>query len=140
MEWIQRLLESGTTPIVTAFLLGLLTAISPCPLATNIAAVGFIGKDIDDVFGIEGFSFVGSSENVGMAFIRLKPWDERDITVPEFIQQANPDILYVVDRTAVMERRPVMTAENLATGEVDAGFMNLTQALADEWLRGRVKP
>jgi len=48
MEWIQRLLESGTTPIVTAFLLGLLTAISPCPLATNIAAVGFIGKDIDD--------------------------------------------------------------------------------------------
>ena len=32
----------------TAFLLGLLTALSPCPLATNIAAVGFIGKDIED--------------------------------------------------------------------------------------------
>ena len=28
MEWIQRLLESGTTPIVTAFLLGLLTAMA----------------------------------------------------------------------------------------------------------------
>ena len=48
MEWIQRLLESCTTPIVTAFLLGLLTAISPCPLATNIAAIGNIRKDIDD--------------------------------------------------------------------------------------------
>lgn len=32
----------------------------------------------------------------------------------EFIQQANPDILYVVDRTAVMEHRPVMTAEQMA--------------------------
>ena len=32
----------------------------------------------------------------------------------EFIQQANPDILYIVDRTAVMERRPVMTADAIA--------------------------
>lgn len=31
----------------------------------------------------------------------------------EFIQQANPDILYVVDRTAVMERRPVMNAASM---------------------------
>jgi iron complex transport system substrate-binding protein len=31
----------------------------------------------------------------------------------EFIQQANPDIIYVLDRTAVMERRPVMTAEQM---------------------------
>ncbi|QCO00100.1 siderophore ABC transporter substrate-binding protein (plasmid) [Azospirillum argentinense] len=31
----------------------------------------------------------------------------------EFIQEANPDILYVVDRTAVMERRPVLNAETL---------------------------
>jgi multidrug efflux pump len=27
-----------------------------------------IGKDIDGVFDVEGFSFVGQSENVGMAF------------------------------------------------------------------------
>lgn len=45
---LQTLLESSTTPPLTAFLLGLLTALSPCPLATNIAAIGFIGKDIDD--------------------------------------------------------------------------------------------
>ena len=48
MEWIQQLLDSGTTPLITAFLLGLLTAVSPCPLATNIAAVGFIGKNIEN--------------------------------------------------------------------------------------------
>ena len=33
--------------MITAFLLGLLTAVSPCPLATNITAIGFIGKDIE---------------------------------------------------------------------------------------------
>lgn len=46
MEYLQNLLESSTVPILTAFLLGLLTAISPCPLATNIAAVGYISKDM----------------------------------------------------------------------------------------------
>ncbi|MCK7519997.1 MAG: hypothetical protein MZV64_20865 [Ignavibacteriales bacterium] len=35
-------------PWVTAMVLGLMTAISPCPLATNITAVGFIGKDIEN--------------------------------------------------------------------------------------------
>ena len=48
MEWLQTLLDSSTTPVLTAFLLGLLTAISPCPLATNITAIGYIGKDIED--------------------------------------------------------------------------------------------
>ena len=48
MEWLQDLLDNSTTPILTALLLGLLTALSPCPLATNIAAIGYIGKDIED--------------------------------------------------------------------------------------------
>lgn len=48
MEWLQTLLDSSTTPALTAFLLGLLTAVSPCPLATNIAAIGFISKDIEN--------------------------------------------------------------------------------------------
>lgn len=45
MDWLQTLLDNSSTPLLTAFLLGLLTALSPCPLATNIAAIGFIGKD-----------------------------------------------------------------------------------------------
>ncbi|TCK09277.1 siderophore ABC transporter substrate-binding protein [Marinobacterium mangrovicola] len=32
----------------------------------------------------------------------------------EFIHQANPDILYIIDRTAVMERRPVMRADQMS--------------------------
>lgn len=48
MDWLQTLLDNSSTPTLTAFLLGLLTALSPCPLATNIAAIGFIDKDIED--------------------------------------------------------------------------------------------
>lgn len=47
MDELQILLDNSSIPAVTAFLLGLLTALSPCPLATNIAAIGFISKDIE---------------------------------------------------------------------------------------------
>ena len=47
MEVLQNLLENSQFPILTAFILGLMTAISPCPLATNITAIGFISKDIE---------------------------------------------------------------------------------------------
>lgn len=48
MEYLQTLLDNSETPVITAFLLGLLTALSPCPLATNITAIGFISKDISN--------------------------------------------------------------------------------------------
>lgn len=48
MEILQAWLDASDMPVITAFLLGLLTAISPCPLATNITAIGFISKDIED--------------------------------------------------------------------------------------------
>jgi len=47
MDFLQSLLEQSSVPAITAFILGLLTAISPCPLATNITAIGFISKDLD---------------------------------------------------------------------------------------------
>jgi len=43
---INSLIGGYNIPILTAFFLGILTSISPCPLATNIAAVGFLSKDI----------------------------------------------------------------------------------------------
>ena len=46
MEYLHQLLESSSTPFWSALILGLMTAISPCPLATNITAIGFISKDI----------------------------------------------------------------------------------------------
>ena len=48
MEVLQNFLDGSNFPLLTALLLGLMTAISPCPLATNITAIGFISKDIED--------------------------------------------------------------------------------------------
>ena len=45
-EYLSNLVGNSTFPVVTAFALGLMTAISPCPLATNITAIGFISKDV----------------------------------------------------------------------------------------------
>jgi len=46
MEVLQNFLESSQLPVLSAFVLGLMMAISPCPLATNITAIGYISKDI----------------------------------------------------------------------------------------------
>lgn len=51
--------ESILIGIFSALWLGILTSISPCPRATNIAAVSFIGKKIGSTRGIllAGFSY-----------------------------------------------------------------------------------
>lgn len=46
MDVINSLIDHYNLPMLTAFLLGILTSISPCPLATNITAVAFVSKDI----------------------------------------------------------------------------------------------
>lgn len=46
MDFLQSLLENYNIPVLSAFILGLMTAISPCPLATNITATAFISKNI----------------------------------------------------------------------------------------------
>jgi len=48
MDFFQSLLENYNIPILSAFVLGLMTAISPCPLATNITATAFISKNISN--------------------------------------------------------------------------------------------
>ena len=45
-EFLNNLYGNTSIPVVSALVLGLLTAISPCPMATNITAIGFIGKDL----------------------------------------------------------------------------------------------
>ncbi len=48
IEYLQNIAYNSDFPIPAAFFLGLLTAISPCPLATNISAIGFISKDLEN--------------------------------------------------------------------------------------------
>lgn len=44
VEGIQELLAGSGLPVLSAFLLGLLVSLSPCPLATNVAALAYLGK------------------------------------------------------------------------------------------------
>ena len=45
---VQQLSESLNIPVLSALFLGLLTAISPCPMATNIAAVAYVSRRVTD--------------------------------------------------------------------------------------------
>jgi cytochrome c-type biogenesis protein len=73
MDFLTQLFSASTMPWLSAFLLGLMTAISPCPLATNITAVGFISKDIENrnrVFFNGLFYTLGRAVSyTGLAFI-----------------------------------------------------------------------
>jgi cytochrome c-type biogenesis protein len=48
MDFLTNLIDNSSMPWLTALILGLMTAISPCPLATNITAIGFISKDLEN--------------------------------------------------------------------------------------------
>ena len=47
METLQLLLDQSHMAWLSALLMGLITALSPCPLATNIAAIGYLSKHIE---------------------------------------------------------------------------------------------
>lgn len=49
MELINALIDNYNIPLLTAFLLGVLTSISPCPLATNLTAIAYISREIKTV-------------------------------------------------------------------------------------------
>lgn len=54
-------MEEWTVALISAFWFGVLTSISPCPLATNIAAISFVGRRVDSpqkVF-ISGLLYTG---------------------------------------------------------------------------------
>lgn len=48
MEILHTLIDTYNIPILTAFLLGILTSISPCPLSTNITAIAYLSREIKD--------------------------------------------------------------------------------------------
>jgi cytochrome c biogenesis protein CcdA len=43
---VNQLSESLNIPVLSALFLGLLTAISPCPMATNIAAIAYVSRGV----------------------------------------------------------------------------------------------
>ena len=49
MDLINVLIDNYNIPLLSAFLLGILTSISPCPLATNITAIAYISREIKTI-------------------------------------------------------------------------------------------
>jgi len=49
MEYVNALIDNYNIPLLTAFLLGILTSISPCPLATNITTIAYISKEVKTI-------------------------------------------------------------------------------------------
>ena len=47
MGFMQTMGMSGV-PVVAAFFIGLMTAMSPCPLATNITAIAYVSRRLED--------------------------------------------------------------------------------------------
>lgn len=92
--WMFRVLPSSFVPEEDQ---GYAVVIATLPSGTGIQHTNAVmdqvsdmlrkDKDVMSVFTISGFSFVGSGENVGMAFARLKPWSERDQTAMDLIQK-----------------------------------------------------
>jgi multidrug efflux pump len=62
----------------------------------------------DGMMRIIGFSFVGQGENVGMAFVRLKPWDERKATAAEIIQKSNGALRSIRDAQIFVVNLPTV--------------------------------
>jgi multidrug efflux pump len=54
-------------------------------------------KEIVGIFQPEGFSFVGTSENVGMSFIKLADWDKRHDTAMTLIPKINQALHSIPD-------------------------------------------
>jgi cytochrome c-type biogenesis protein len=65
MDWLNQLADNSSWPILSAWALGILTAISPCPLATNITATAYIAKTLE---GKRKVLLSGLLYTLGLAF------------------------------------------------------------------------
>lgn len=94
-EILIHWMESSSFPLLTAFILGLMTAISPCPLATNITAIGFISRDMTKrrrvfLHGIV-YTLGRAITYVGIAAIFLIGFE--DLNIAGFLQRYGEKIL-----------------------------------------------
>jgi multidrug efflux pump len=64
--------------------------------------------DVANAFTVGGFSYVGSGDNVGMAFIHLKDWSERDHDAKQIIDEFNRKFSQIRDAQVVAINRPVI--------------------------------
>ena len=87
-------------------------------------------ENVDSFFGVSGFSFAGSGQNMGIAFLRLKDWDERpgaDQSVQAIAGRAFPAFMGIRDAMAF----PIVPPSVIELGNV-SGFDFYLQARAGQ--------
>jgi multidrug efflux pump len=76
-------------------------------------------NNVVSVLTVNGFGFAGRGQNIGIAFMALKDWDERgsaDRHVAAIVQRANQAFHNMVDGTVVAFNLPPIIALGNATG------------------------
>ncbi|MDF3855569.1 efflux RND transporter permease subunit [Paracoccus sp. P2] len=86
--------------------------------------------NVESFFGVSGFSFAGSGQNMGIAFLRLKDWDERpgaEQSVQAIAGRAFPALMGIRDAMAF----PIVPPSVIELGNV-SGFDFYLQARAGQ--------
>ncbi len=76
---------------------------------------------VQSLFAVTGFSFAGRGQNMGMAFVRLKPWDEREghaLRVDAVVGRAMGAFSQIREAMVVAFAPPAVTELGNATGFV----------------------
>ncbi|CAM3127492.1 multidrug efflux pump [Paracoccus aminovorans] len=87
-------------------------------------------ENVDSFFGVSGFSFAGSGQNMGIAFLRLKDWKDRpgaDQSVQAIAGRAFPAFMGIRDALAF----PIVPPSVIELGNV-SGFDFYLQARAGQ--------
>jgi multidrug efflux pump len=74
---------------------------------------------VKSIFSVTGFSFAGSGQNSAMAFVNLKPWDEREskeMHVESVAGRAMGALMQIKDAMAFAFAPPPVTELGIATG------------------------
>ena len=78
-------------------------------------------KEVEHVIGVAGFSFVGKGQNVGIAFVTLKDWDQRTAagsSSTDLVQKANM-ALFRIKQAMIFAINPPPIPELAALGGFD---------------------
>jgi len=73
----------------------------------------------DVVFSITGFNFNGNGDNVGMAFVALKDWDQRSgaaNTAQAIVERANRDLSKISDAKVIAMTPPAVSGMGQSNG------------------------
>jgi multidrug efflux pump len=74
------------------------------------------GESVESVLTVSGFSFAGRGQASGMAFIKLKPWDERKLSVFEVAKQSMGRFAQIKEAQVIAFPPPSVMELGNATG------------------------